>query len=460
MEHKLIRCAVYIRVSSDEQAKFGDSMRDQKERGIEYINSHKNMILQDVYIDDGVSGQKLDRGDFARLIDAVRNQEIDLIIFTKLDRWFRNLRHYLNIQAILEENKVAWTAIDQPYFDTSTPHGRAFVAQSMMWAELEAQNDGIRIRDVFANKVKYGEVITGKVPRGYKIEHKHLVLSKEAPAIYDCIQYFLKTQSMSASVKYMQEKYGIYMTLANFRESILKNKKYIGKYRENESYCPRLISDDDFTAIQTILSRHINIKSGQKYPYIFSGLLVCAECGYRMGGCHINVYVKRKSGKEYRYRYPGYECKQSRAYRACENGGEIREKRVEEHMLENIKGALNGYIAEYEGKECAQIDNRAQKSAIRKKMERLKDLYLNEFITIEEYKTDRLKYEEELNKLPDIVLPTKDLSGIKQMLNCDFESIYLTLDNEEKRRFWRAFVKEIRVSKSHTRMRKFEIVFL
>lgn len=220
----LIRCAVYIRVSSDEQAKYGDSLRDQRERCTEYVNTHSNMVLQDVYIDDGVSGQKLERGAFERLMDAVKSDSIDLILFTKLDRWFRNLRHYLNTQALLETHNVAWTAIDQAYFDTSSPHGRAFVAQSMMWAELEAQNDGVRIRDVFRNKVKYGEVITGKIPRGFQIENKHLMLSHEAPIIYDSCLYFLKTQSLHATVRYLQDQYGISMTLNNLKTSILRNE--------------------------------------------------------------------------------------------------------------------------------------------------------------------------------------------------------------------------------------------
>ena len=98
----LLRVALYIRVSSDEQAERGDSIRDQKERGTKYIDDHQNMILQDTYIDDGVSGQKLDRDDFTRLIRNVKAGLVDLIIFTKLDRWFRSLRHYLNTQVILD----------------------------------------------------------------------------------------------------------------------------------------------------------------------------------------------------------------------------------------------------------------------------------------------------------------------------------------------------------------------
>ena len=123
-EKILLRVAIYIRVSTDRQAKEGDSMRDQLATGQKYIDSHENMILVDTYIDDGCSGQKLTRDDFQRLLDDVRSGKIDLVIFTRLDRWFRNLRHYLNTQDILDRHGVSWTAIEQPDLADPPSDGR------------------------------------------------------------------------------------------------------------------------------------------------------------------------------------------------------------------------------------------------------------------------------------------------------------------------------------------------
>lgn len=460
MKNKITHVAVYIRVSSDEQAKHGDSIRDQKEAALAYIDGREECILQDVYIDDGVSGQKLDRDDFSRLMDNVKDGEVDLIIFTKLDRWFRSLRHYLNTQATLEKYGVSWLAINQPYFDTSTPYGRAFVAQSMTWAELEAQNGGIRIKDVFKNKVQHGEAITGKVPRGYKILDKHLVFSEEAPIIHDIFAYYLKSQSLHGTIRYMQDTHGITMTLANLKQSVLRNEKYTGRYRGNPNYCPQLIPDDMWSQVQDTIDRNINVKSSQRYPYIFSGILVCAECGYKMSGCHINVKSTRANGNVYRYRYPAYECKQRNAYRKCINGGEIREQRIEEYMLEHARDELCQYVAEYESYAGKVIDNREKKTKIIGKIGRLKDLYLNEVISLEEYKMDRMQFEAQLAGLPDTIEPSKDLTNVKRLLDSNFEEIYQTLGNVEKRRFWRSVVREIRVSKSERRNRKYEIIFL
>lgn len=473
-----LRVAVYIRVSSDEQAQRGDSIRDQKERGIKYIEEHKNMSLQDIYLDDGVSGQKLDRDDFTRLMNNVRDGLVDLIIFTKLDRWFRSLRHYLNTQAVLEKYNAAWTAIDQPYFDTSTPYGRAFVAQSMTWAELEAQNGGLRVADVFRTKVEHGEVITGKVPRGYKIENKRMVLSEEAPAIRDCILHFLKNQSMNKTVSYMKDQYGIVMTPQNFKQTLLRNEKITGRYRGNYHYCPRLISDDSFQDIQRILNQNSNIKSNQKYPYLFSGILICGECGCKMSGCHMNALSKRRDGRKIRYKYPAYECKHHRTSKKCPNSGEIREARIEEYLLENIREQFCSYTVDFEASIRQTTDSRKKKNQINKKLDRLKDLYINGAITLEEFKADRLRFEAQLDRLlrevqsnqlchgsqpagrQESLSPVHKPEALKNLLHTDFEGIYRSLDNEQKRLFWRSVIGEIRVSKSEGRRREYTVTFL
>ena len=109
--------AIYVRVSTDRQAKKGDSIDEQLSTCKAYIASKENMVLAGTYIDDGISGRKIKRGDFEQLLDDVRLGRVNLIIFTKLDRWFRSLRHYLNTQAVLEANHCDWLAVDQPYFD-------------------------------------------------------------------------------------------------------------------------------------------------------------------------------------------------------------------------------------------------------------------------------------------------------------------------------------------------------
>lgn len=447
----LQRVAIYIRVSTDAQAKKGDSTGEQLDTLQAHVNDHENMILQGIYIDDGISGQKLNRGDFTRLMDNVRAGLIDLIVFTKLDRWFRSLRHYLNTQATLEKYGVAWLAVSQPYYDTTTPQGRAFVAQSMTFAELEAQNDSVRIRDVFDWKYKNGQVLSGKTPFGYSIKNKHLVPNEDADKALSVFEYYDRVGSLNATISFLENEYGIVMSQANLKKAILTNEKYIGAMRDNPDFCPAIVPRDLFDRVQTKLQ--YNIKSSQRHPYIFSGLVKCSCCGHAMSGAMLGS-GKRADGTK--YKYPVYRCRGAYPNRRCENRKVANEHTLEKYILENIKPLIRDYLVEYEVKTAPVTDNRQRRAALLKKIDRLKELYVNEAITLDEFKTDKARYMEQIAALPDTNAPEKDLTGLRDFLKMDINAIYETMTAEEKRYLWRSVIKEIRVNAAH----EYEIIFL
>ena len=107
-----IRCAIYDRVSTEIQAENGLSLDTQKELLTDYATSHGYEIV-DYYADEGITARKKlqNRKDFQRLLNDVRQDKIDLILVTKLDRWFRNVRDYHNTQAILEEHHCNWSSV-------------------------------------------------------------------------------------------------------------------------------------------------------------------------------------------------------------------------------------------------------------------------------------------------------------------------------------------------------------
>ena len=119
--------ALYIRVSSDKQAREGDSVPAQLDALRKYATEH-NLHVYREYIDDGISGTKYSqRDELQALLDDVRAGHIELIIFTKLDRWFRSVRHYTHTQEILDAHNVGWLAIWEPIYDTTTHQGRLIV---------------------------------------------------------------------------------------------------------------------------------------------------------------------------------------------------------------------------------------------------------------------------------------------------------------------------------------------
>ncbi len=444
VEKILLRVAIYIRVSTDRQVKEGDSMRDQLSTGQKYIDTHENMILVDTYIDDGISGQKLKRDDFQRLLDDVRAGKIDLIIFTRLDRWFRNLRHYLNTQDILDKHGVSWTAIEQPYFDTSTPHGRAFVNNSMIWAELEAQNDSDRILGVFDDKVENGEVLSGSTPLGYSIKDKHLTPDDDAPTAVAIFQFYRKNGSLSDTLRHMESEFGLVRSAASLK-NMLANTKYIGVFRDNKEYCPAIIDRELFEDVQRLLK--INIKDGKKHDYIFGGLVVCEDCDHVMsGGQQRSSGRIRVDGTRVIYKYNCYRCRQGVNLHRCPNRKIVMESTLEAMMLDRIRPELEKYIAEYEVANLPAIRTDAKRRSVENKLQKLKDLFLNDLITMDEFKLDREKLLLQLEKInAEDSRPVKDLSYLRDFLKMDFESVYDSFSIPEKRELWRSIVKEIRV---------------
>lgn len=444
VEKILLRVAIYIRVSTDRQVKEGDSMRDQLSSGQKYIDTHENMILVDTYIDDGISGQKLKRNDFQRLLDDVRSGKIDLVIFTRLDRWFRNLRHYLNTQDILDKYGVSWTAIEQPYFDTSTPHGRAFVNNSMIWAELEAQNDSDRILGVFDDKVDNCEVLSGSTPLGYSIKDKHLTPDDDAPTAVAIFQFYRKNGNLSETLRHMESEFGLVRSAASLK-NMLTNTKYIGEFRDNKEYCPAIIDRDLFEDVQRLLK--INIKDGKKHDYIFVGLVVCDDCDHVMSGCQHRCGGRlRADGTRTVYKYSCYRCRQGVNLHRCPNRKIVMESTLEAMMLDRIRPELEKYIAEYEVTNLPAIRTDAKRRSVENKLQKLKDLFLNDLITMDEFKLDREKLLLQLEKInAEDSRPVKDLSYLREFLKMDFESVYDSFSIPEKRELWRSIVKEIRI---------------
>ncbi len=442
--------AIYVRVSTDRQAKKGDSIDEQLSTCKAYIASKENMVLAGTYIDDGISGRKIKRGDFEQLLDDVRLGRVNLIIFTKLDRWFRSLRHYLNTQAVLEANHCDWLAVDQPYFDTTTPHGRAFVAQSMTFAELEAENDSVRIRDVFDFKYRQGEVLSGKVPLGYSIENKHLVLNQDADKALHIFQFYAECGSLNQTISHLERDMGIIMSQDNLKKSVLKNKKYIGVFRDNDHYCPALVPVDLFERVQELLA--INIKVSQKYSYVFSGLLRCAHCGQAFSGAMRKI--KKRNGDGY-YKYPFYRCHGAYPNKRCVNRKIIFESYIERYLLSNIQDLLQKYIVDYEIAAAKVVDYDSRRASILKKIDKLKDLYVNDIITMDELKQDKERYTKELESLPRNQ-SQKDMAPIRKLLKMDLNSVYETLDPAERRQLWRSVIKEIQIDDR----RNLKVIFL
>ena len=166
------RAALYIRVSTEEQARHGLSLEDQKNNLTQFSKSH-GMKIAGIYEDAGISARKpyKKRPALLRLLEDCKAGKIDLILFIKLDRWFRNVGNYYAVQEILDQYNVSWQATQEDY-ETTTASGRLKVNIMLSVAQDEADRTSERIKFVFEGKRARLEPLTGNIPFGYKIEGK------------------------------------------------------------------------------------------------------------------------------------------------------------------------------------------------------------------------------------------------------------------------------------------------
>ena len=132
MEEKKI-VGIYIRVSTEDQAREGFSLSEQKER-LEAMCKYKGYEIHDIYEDAGISAKNTkDRPAFNRLLYDIKSKKINTIVTLKLDRLTRSVYDWENIMKFLEENdayidcandEVNTTKVTSAiiHYDETSPH--------------------------------------------------------------------------------------------------------------------------------------------------------------------------------------------------------------------------------------------------------------------------------------------------------------------------------------------------
>lgn len=434
----MIRAGLYIRVSTDEQALHGLSLDSQREALTAYAKEH-NMQIVDIYADEGITARKAlnKRLQFQRLISDVKAGKIDLILVTKLDRWFRNIKDYHNTQEILEKHNCNWRTIYENY-DTSTASGRLHINIMLSVNQDECDRTSERIKAVFEHKKHNKEATTGAMPLGYKVVDKKIVKDEAlAPLVNDVFDYFELHNNKNGTVNYINEKYGThyhYNTIAR----MLKKPIYKGCFSGIEGFCEPYLTTDRWNKIQALTGRNIKIRHNERV-YTYSGLLICAECGLHLAGASTK-YVKADGSIKY---YKHYRCTNAVVRKWCSHNLSIKEEIIDKFIVTNLSKELEHYKATYDIK-TKQVDYTNKRNKIERKIARLKDLYINELITMDEYKADLGKFNDELNKIPTDTVKV-DFKAIEMLLDMDIASLYYELTCEERQVLIRSVIKSITI---------------
>ena len=439
-----LRVALYIRVSGEEQKIKGLSLEAQQERLEEYARQ-QGWVVVGIYIDAAKTARKdmRKRSEFQKMISSVKRDEIDLLLFCRLDRWFRSVADYYKIMEILQTHHCDWKTTDEEY-DTSTANGRLYINVKLSIAQNEADICSERISVVFDSKVQHGTVVSGSCPFGYVVnEEKRLVIDPDAAAIVrDAFNYYESSISQRGTIRHIRETYGVNWCDATFRR-MLSERLYTGVYdsrgRYNENFCEPIISKEQFEHVQALTSRNArSVPSGK--VYIFTSVLKCAECNHNLVG-----YV---TGPYYYYR-----CNQHFQRDRCSHNKSVRESYVEEWLFEHLGEELERCKLEWDvqAAERKKKMRSTDKAVLKRKLTKLKELYMDDLINIEEYKKDYQIYTAALQQIPDETPEETppDFSAVERMLQADFKSIYDSLTREEKRTLWRSVISEIRVDRDN-----------
>jgi site-specific DNA recombinase len=275
---KLVRAAVYCRVSTDESLHLEfNSLHAQREACEAYIVSQRQegwTVVATTYDDGGYSGGTLERPALQRLLAAIAAGQIDTIVIYKIDRLSRSLTDFAKIVEVLDRARASFISVTQS-FNTTTSMGRLTLNVLLSFAQFEREVGAERVRDKIAASKAKGMFMGGVAPLGYEAKERKLVINEdEAETIRRTFNMYLKL----ASVLRLEEELDRQGIRSKLRTSckgivtggrrftrgalyaLLQNPIYIGKvrHRENlyEGQHDAILNDETFERAQALLAKN------------------------------------------------------------------------------------------------------------------------------------------------------------------------------------------------------------
>lgn len=433
-----------MRVSTDEQRLHGLSIEAQT-AAIQAWAERNGLKIAGFYNDAGFSARKPynKRPAMLRLLEDVQAGRIDLVVFTKLDRWFRNISEYYKVQSVLENYRVDWKTIQEDY-DTSTASGRLKINIMLSVAQDEADRTSERIRTVMAAKRERREPCSGHVPTGYKIEGRKIVKDPETEAgVKAFFESFLAYRSIERA-RTAAAGHGVTISY-QLASSMLSKAAYYGRFSGVDDMCPAYITQAQHEQICTA-RRKVERKTAGDRIYLFTGLVVCSECGRRFGSRAHTYHLAGGGTRE----SIGYNCPGRYHHNDCSNTVNIRETVIEEYLLNNLSMELEQYYYALEHMAAGSQPVRNygdERAKLRKKLSRLKDLYVDDMIDMEMYRKD---YETLTAQLDSLAIeeamqpaPPPSTAHLRKIFANGWEDLYTHLNRKDRQAFWRMGVERI-----------------
>lgn len=428
------RAALYVRVSTQEQKKHGLSV-DSQITALQKYCDENNLDVVGIYNDAGISARKpySKRPALIRLLEDCEHGKIDQILFTRLDRWFRSVSGYHEVQSRLDACNVSWRTIWEDY-QTETSDGIFKVNIMLSIAQAEADRTSEKIKSVNEYRRDNGWYV-GSAPTGYKIDGNYLVKDESMrEAVEGLFNTYLATYSTSAARMEFIRISGKQISLRQAK-GMLINPSYTGD--AHGSVCDPYITKDQHDEIMNIRASRVRKPKNPGTVYLFSGLCKCGECG---GSCPAKTRRFRNTdkngvvneGTSHFYRCPKkvykYDCK----------GSMMSEHRIEAYLLSELDKLIGEYNVRIE--EQKKSNHAKEIENLKARLSRIKDLYEDGDITRDEYRTKRDAYNKSIAELEKIDSVAE--YGFVELPE-DWKEMYNDLTPDNKRLFWRKTIKKI-----------------
>ena len=520
---KTYLCGGYLRLSKedDDIAKSetlqSNSIENQKEYIEDYLQSKPEIRVVDFYIDDGYSGVNFDRPDFQRMLQDIKDKKINCVIVKDLSRLGRN---YIEVGKYIERLfpflGVRFIAINDNFdsADDAALSNNIIVPFKNLINDAYCRDISIKIRSHLEVKRKRGEFIGAFPVYGYmRGEDKNKLIVDPCAAEIVKEIFAMKMEGMRqqaiadelnrlgvlSPAEYKKEQGSGYKTVFQTHSRakwtavavlrVLTNEVYMGTLIQGKESTPNykvrvrekkpkeewirvenaheaIISRTDFELISDILQKDTRVSTGKSAVSVYSGYLVCADCGCSM------VRKKVRSGSlEYVY----YVCSGNKkdkdicsSHRISENTLNMAiTKTLQLHLkqLGDLQESIR-YIRETSGNsdkiKKLVLQSEKRKEDIEKynrlKLECYED-YKKELITQDEY----MLFKKELdNRIEEIQRAITELGKKKRMLldggyekESLLEKFLTSKEIELKRSILVRFISRIYVYEDH----RIEIIF-
>ena len=357
---RVLRCAIYSRVSTDEQAVLEyNSLQAQEEICAGYVamrgrdpGADATWQVADTYRDVGYSGGTLERPSLRRLMQDVESGAVQVIVIYKIDRLSRSISQFYELWRVFERRAVDLVSATQD-LNTTTSQGKLMLNMLLSFGQFEREQIGERTRDKVAAARKKGRWTGGMPILGYDVDPRGgrlLVNKDEATLVREIFRLYVATPSLTKIVeelgrrgwrrKTWTRRDGVLREGSAFDKEgllrLLRNPLYCGKVNHRGTLHagahPAIVDESTWALVQSLLSS--NGETGGKdvrnrHGALLKGLLRCAACGTAM-----THSFTRKGNVVYRY----YVCvtRLKKGAHACPDGT-VAAREVEQQVVERIR---------------------------------------------------------------------------------------------------------------------------